>query len=110
MEGVDSSNLYKICKGYIHDKANQKEIPYVAVNFKKNPGLLYIYEGIHPKVYQEFREAPSKGQFLNPPSSPCQWLVPLPPVNQYQNSAQEVFHSARQSYNDIPFDIFPEDV
>ena len=65
MEGVDSSNLYKICKGYIHDKANQKEIPYVAVNFKKNPGLLYIYEGIHPKVYQEFREAPSKGQFLN---------------------------------------------
>lgn len=81
MEGVDSSNLYKICKGYIHDKANQKEIPYVAVNFKKNPGLLYIYEGIHPKVYQEFREAPSKGQFLNReiiPSAKSTYKVHIP--------------------------------
>lgn len=81
MEGVDSSNLYKICKGYIYDKVNQKEIPYVAVNFKKNPGLLYIYEGIHPKVYQEFREASSKGQFLNReiiPSTKSTYKVHIP--------------------------------
>ena len=74
MEGVDSSNLYKICKGYIHDKANQKD-------FKKNPGLLYIYEGIHPKVYQEFREASSKGQFLNReiiPSAKSTYKVHVP--------------------------------
>ena len=37
MEGVDSSNLYKICKGYIHDKGqflNREIIPSAKSTYK----------------------------------------------------------------------------
>lgn len=65
LEPCISSNLYRIGRGYIHDENLRKEIPCIFVTFSKKKTLLYIYEGHPLNVFNEFKEAPSKGKFLN---------------------------------------------